>query len=140
MTEQNHDRDGRQGIPLSAIYRQLDDQPAAEAAGYDPAAAVARLMTRWDMQPGETASSLAHSIAAPELAVRHELILQLSRRRFASTVSAYAAILAISSIAAAVAELIPTRLPALALAGLAVTAVLVAYAVVLIHRGTMRAA
>jgi hypothetical protein len=138
---QHHDREGRQGIPLSAVYRQLDDQPAAGAEGYDPAATVARLMTRWageaqGTQQGEHATSSAPKTEAAVLSARQDLTLQTGRRRLASTVSAYVAILGISGIAAAVAVL-AGHLPAMALAGLAVTAVLVAYAVVLIHRATM---
>lgn len=141
MIQQHHDREGRQGIPLSAVYRQLDDQPAAGAEGYDPAATVARLMTRWaGSSTAEQRSDDAPS-AAPEKAsamhpVRHELVLRLSQRRLASAVWAYAAIVGISGIAAAVAVLV-THLPAMVLTGLALTAVLVAYAVVLIHRATM---
>jgi hypothetical protein len=140
MTQQHHDREGLQGIPLSAVYRQLDDHPAA-AAGYDPAATVARLMTRWageaqDTRQGEDATSTAPKTDAAVLSVRQNMTLQLGRRRLISTVSAYIAILAISGIAAAVAVLV-AHLPSAALAGLAVTAVLVAHAVVLIHRATM---
>jgi len=141
MTQQHHDREERQGIPLSAVYRQLDDQPAAGTEGYDPAATVARLMTRWageaqDTQQGEHATSSAPKTEAAVLSARQDLTLQTGRRRLASTVSAYIAILGISGIAAAVAVL-SGHLPAMALAGLAVTAVLVAYTVVLIHRATM---
>lgn len=141
MTQQHHDREGRQGIPLSSVYRQLDDQPAAGAEGYDPAATVARLMTRWAgsstaEQRGDDALPSVPEKASAMLSVRHELILRLSRRRVASTVWAYAAVVSISGIAAAVAVL-DTHLPAMVLGGLAVTVVLVAHALLLIHRATM---
>jgi hypothetical protein len=141
MTQQHHDRDGSQGIPLSAVYRQLDDHPSAEAAGYDPAAAVARLMTRWAGgdsagQQGSDALPPGFKEASAAASDRHELVLRLSRSRLVSAAWAYAAIAGISAAAAAVAVLV-TRLPVVMLAGLAVTAVLVSYGVVLIHRATM---
>jgi hypothetical protein len=47
MSRLQHDQGGSQGIPLSAVYRQLTDHPLAGTEGYDPAATVAQLMTRW---------------------------------------------------------------------------------------------
>jgi hypothetical protein len=137
MTQQHHDRDARQGTPLTAVYRQLDDHPAAEAAGYDPAATAARLIRFWadDHIPGPKQSQTEDSPGTVD-SVRQELILRLGRRRLASMISAYAAILGISGIAAAVAMRVP-HLSAAALAGLAATTVLVTHAVVLIHRATM---
>lgn len=135
MTQKQHDRGERREIPLSAVYRQLDDHPLAAAEGYDPAAAVARLMTRWAGDPASLVEPSPGTAALATFENQRDLVLQLARRRFINTAVAYAVILGISGIAAA-AALIP-HLTTVALAGIGAAAVLLAFAVVLIHRVTM---
>jgi hypothetical protein len=138
MTQNQHDDPGeRREIPLSAVYRQLDDHPPAAAAGYDPAAAVARLMTRWASDdPASMSETPPAAAALGTFDSRRDLVLRLAHRRFISTVAAYAVIVGISGIAAAAAALIP-HLATVALAGIGAAAVLLALAIVLIHRVTM---
>jgi hypothetical protein len=135
MTQKQHDTGERREIPLSAVYRQLDDHPLAAAEGYDPAAAVARLMTRWAGDLASPAEPSPGTAALVTFENRRDLVLQLARRRFINTAMAYAVIVGISGIAAA-AALIP-HLATVALAGIGAAAVLLAFAVVLIHRVTM---
>jgi hypothetical protein len=141
MTHRQHDPGGAQGIPLSAVYRQLDDHRAPEAAEYDPAAAVARLMTRWaadDLaaRPGEPAPDGVHQATVQMVTIRRDLVLQLARRRFAGSVTAYAAILGTGGIAAAAVFI--SRLAAPVLAGIGTVAILAVVAVVVVHQITMR--
>jgi hypothetical protein len=141
MTQQHHDPRRPEGIPLSAVYRQLDDHPVADAAGYDPAATVAQLLTSWasddlPASPEETVSSPVLDTATRGLSVRADVVAALARRRFANTITAYAAILVISGIAATTAALIP-HLTTVALTGIGAAAILLALMVVLIHTVTM---
>jgi limonene-1,2-epoxide hydrolase len=142
MAQQHTDDNNvAQGIPISAVYRQLDDHPLAGVEEYDPAAAVARLMTRWigddaAMQDsGSPVFPLGDAAASAMFHGRRELVLALASRRFASMIAAFAAIMGIAAAAAAV--LLP-RLGIPIVAGIGVTAVLLTLAVVLVHRSTMR--
>lgn len=142
MNRQHHDQSGPAGIPLSVVYRQLDDIPAPGAERYDPAAAVARLMTRWTsdgtVAPAGVSPERQAAAAAEMFRSRSEFVLHLARRRMLSAWMAFAAVLGIGGIAAAAIVLI-RDVTTYVLAGIGVAAVSLAFTVVLIHRVTMLA-